>query len=104
MHDRRGHSGAHPSWFVQESPTLAHPSARIRTENARLARVPFTRRPAVSAELALVGGVIRTLDHECPRPEVVLVRDGRVVATGGRELLGGGPALDLQGATVVPGL
>ena len=65
------------------------------------------RHSTETADLALFGGVIHALDAACPRPEVVLVRGGRVLEGGGRELLdrrGAGRAIDLQGATVVPGL
>ncbi len=63
--------------------------------------------PVHPADLALVGGTIRSLDATCPRPEVVLVRDGRVLAIGGRDLLAShAPArtIDLGGRAVVPGL
>jgi predicted amidohydrolase YtcJ len=55
------------------------------------------------------GGKVLVLDGQTPPAEALLVRDGRVVKAGSRreteELAGAGaPRVDLQGATLMPGL
>lgn len=69
--------------------------------------LPSPEPPRIPADLALVGGLVHSLDAACPRPEVVVVHDGRILAVGRRELLDRyEPArtLDLAGRVVVPGL
>ena len=65
--------------------------------------------PASSADsIALVNGVIYTVDDRNSVAEAILVRDGRIVKTGKsqeiRSLAGASRVIDLRGKTVVPGL
>ena len=64
---------------------------------------------AEPADLVLVGGKIVTVDPDRPEAEALAVRDGLLVAVGGRddvELLIGEDTevIDLEGATAIPGL
>lgn len=52
-------------------------------------------------------GVIRTMDVHVPSADVVIVRDDRILAVGGAELLDRNPEawhVDLGGRTLLPGL
>ncbi|HVP01453.1 MAG TPA: amidohydrolase [Solirubrobacteraceae bacterium] len=64
---------------------------------------------STTADLALVGAAVRTLDPERPSATAIATRDGVVTAVGGdaeiRELTGPGTeVIDLGGAAVVPGV
>lgn len=59
------------------------------------------------ADLLVSGGRVRTMDPAMPEASVLVVKDGRVLAAGGSELLGRYEArerLALRGRSVVPGL
>jgi predicted amidohydrolase YtcJ len=61
---------------------------------------------AVAADVVLSGGPIVTMDARTEGATAVVVRDGRVLATGGAELTAAHPEaerVDLAGATLVPG-
>jgi predicted amidohydrolase YtcJ len=63
----------------------------------------------IAGDLVLVNGRIRTLDPRRPLVSALAVADGRVAAAGGRaEVVRGrgrpGRVIDLEGATVIPGL
>ncbi len=58
------------------------------------------------ADLVLLNGKIVTVDEAFSIVEAVAVRDGRIVAVGGNEIVSAyeaGRVIDLQGRTVVPG-
>src|SRR6476620_2523767 len=61
------------------------------------------------ADLVLTGGHVRTLDPERPKADAVAIAGGRILAVGDeREVLAlrapGTRVLELDGATVLPGL
>ena len=64
---------------------------------------------AMQADLLLFNGRIYTMDPACPRAQALAIADNRILAVGGddelRPLLSpGGPAVDLEGQAVIPGL
>ena len=64
---------------------------------------------AMQADLLLFNGRIYTMDPACPRAQALAIAGNRILAVGGddelRPLLSpGGPAVDLEGQAVIPGL
>lgn len=68
---------------------------------------PPSRSVALALQASRPGGRIHSLDATMPRPEVVLIDGGRIVALGGRDLLASHRPehiVDVGEATIIPGL
>src|SRR5688572_9155628 len=64
-----------------------------------------SRRRRKRGSLVLVNGRIHTMDPKNPIVSSIAIRNGRFVAVGhGASGAGGGPVINLRGATVIPGL
>ena len=100
------------SWPVQDVAPNPTVPAMKRLSLLLLALVPLgpaQAQPPANPDLLLTNGNVLTMDPQRPRAEAVAVRDGRIAWVGsGAEATRLFPkpsrAIDLQGATVLPGI
>jgi predicted amidohydrolase YtcJ len=84
-------------WLLPQCPSSTPPPQKTE------------QKPPPRADLALVSGIVETLDPALPKANSVAVKDGRIVAVGTDKEVAvwigdGTKVIDLKGRTLVPGL